>query len=92
MWCDESKRIITFNVEKPIDNNLNDFVIDPIDAQEEVQPPNIQEEENDDDVQQRSPPLSTTRQKRKIMAPRSYIEECDYVAYAFNIASEVEVE
>ena len=34
--------------------------------------------------------MSTTRQKRKIVAPRRYIEECDYVAYALNIASKVE--
>ena len=70
VWCNGSKRIITSrnvvfnensmlvsNVEKPIENDVNDVVIDPIDAQEEVQAPNTEEDENDDDVQQRSPPL-----------------------------------
>ena len=75
------------SVESPL---YNDVVI-LIDAQEEVQPPNSEEEKDDyDDVQQRSPPLSTTRKKMKIMAPRRYIEECDYIAYTLNIASEVE--
>ena len=100
MWCNESKKIITSrdvvfdensilvsSVEKLIDNVVND----PIDAQVEVQPPIIDDEKiDDDDVQQRSPSLSTTRQRRKIVAPRRYIEECDYVVYALNIASEVE--
>ena len=49
LWCNESKRIITSkdvvfdennmlvsSVEKPIENVINDVVIDPIDAQEEV--------------------------------------------------------
>ena len=48
VWCNESKRIITFrdvvfyensmlvyNVEKPIKNDVNN-IVNPIDAQEEV--------------------------------------------------------
>ena len=97
VWCNESKRIIVSrdvvfdensmlvsSIEKSIDNNVND------DAQVEGQPPNIEDEKNDDDVQQRSPSLSTTRQRRKIVAPRRYIKECEYVAYPLNIASKVE--
>ena len=59
--------------EKFIEKDIVDYV-NPIDAQQEVQPPNIDEGETDVDVQQRSPLLSTTRQKRKIVAPRRYIE------------------
>ena len=44
--------MLVSSVEKPIDNIVND----PIDAQVEVQPPNIDEDENDDVVQQRYPP------------------------------------
>ncbi|XP_057532923.1 uncharacterized protein LOC130810814 [Amaranthus tricolor] len=78
---DEDNMLIS-NVEKPFNNDDNE-------AQVEVESSNIDNEKNDD-VQQRSPPLSTTRQRRKIVAPRRYIEECDYVVYALNIASEVE--
>ena len=95
VWCNDSKKIIVSrdvvfdedsmlisNVEKPFNNDDNE-------AQVEVESSNVDNEKNDD-VQQRSPPLSTTRQRRKIVAPRRYIEECDYVVYALNIASEVE--
>ena len=34
--------------------------------------------------------MPTQREKRRIIPQRRYIEECDYVAYALIIASEVE--
>ena len=60
VWCEQTKRIITFrdivfdensmlvsSVEKPIKNDVID-VVNLVDAQEEVQPPNNDEDENDD--------------------------------------------
>ena len=74
------------SVEKPLTNDVDT----PDDAQEEVQHPNIEQKDDDDVQQERSSRLPTPRQKRKSVAPRSYIEKCNHVVYALNLASEVE--
>ena len=52
-------------------------------------PPNINE--TDDDARhKKETTLPTQREKRRIIPQRRYIEECDYVANALTIGSEVE--
>ena len=96
VWCNESRKVITSRdvvfdestfvtpiVETPITNN---DVGSSNDALEEVEPPN----DVDENVSIQSTPLAHERQKRQSKPPRRYIEECDYVAYALNVASNVD--
>ena len=53
-----------------------------------MEPPNLDEIDGDAQYEKQTV-LSTLWERRRIIPQRRYIEECDYVAYALTIASEV---
>ena len=98
VWCEKSKRIITSRdvvfdenalVASIVENTLTNTAGTSDDILVEVEPPNI-DETNDDAQHEKETIFPSQREKRRIIPQRRYIEECDYVAYALTIASEVE--
>ena len=98
MWCEKTKMIITSRdvvfdesalVTSIVNSTLTNNAGTSDDTQEKVEPTNI--DETDDDARHgKEIFFPTQRAKRKIIPQRRYIEECDYVAYALTIASDVE--
>ena len=98
LCCDKCRKIITSRVvvfEKnalvtpTVENTLAKTVGTSDDTQEEVEPLNI--DKTDDDAQhEKETTLPTSREKKRIIPQRRYIEECNYVAYTLTISSEVE--
>ena len=96
--CEKSRKNITSRdvvfdenalVTPTVENTLTNTTGTSDDTQEEVEPPNM--DETDYDARhEKETVLPTQREKRRIIPQRRYIEECDYVAYALTIASEVE--
>ena len=76
-------------VTPTVEDTLTNIASTSDDTQEEVEPPNI-DEIDDDARHEKETVLPTQREKRRIIPQKRYIEECDYVAYALTIASEVE--